>query len=57
MERAWAERIIKQKVQKAFPVIYAIIIKIIVSLIISWMLERRSYKFNKDVENIYKYLQ
>jgi len=56
-ERVWAERIIKQKVQKAFPVIYAIIIKIIVSLIISWMIERRSYKFNKEVENIYKYLQ
>ena len=56
-ERMWAERIIKQKVQKSFPVIYSIIIKIIVSLIISWMLERRSYKFNKDVENIYKYLQ
>ena len=56
-ERVWAERVIKQRVQKAFPFIYAILIKIIVSLIISWMLERRSYKFNREVENIYKYLQ
>tara|TARA_B100000676_G_C17481905_1_gene533833 strand:+ start:58 stop:366 length:309 start_codon:yes stop_codon:yes gene_type:complete len=56
-ERMWAERIIKQRVQKAFPVIYAIVIKIIVSLIISWMLKKRNYRFNKDVENIYKYLQ
>ena len=56
-ERTWAERIIKQRVQKAFPFIYAIIIKIIVSLIISWMLEKRNYRFNREVENIYKYLQ
>jgi len=56
-ERVWAERMIKKKVQKSFPVIYAIIIKIIVSLIISWMLEKRNFKFNRDVENIYKYLQ
>tara|TARA_Y100000592_G_scaffold99967_1_gene178010 strand:- start:11046 stop:11354 length:309 start_codon:yes stop_codon:yes gene_type:complete len=56
-ERMWAERAIKQKVCKAFPFFYAIIIKIIVSLIISWMLDRRSYKFNREVEEIYKYLQ
>ena len=56
-ERMWAERVIKQRVQKAFPLIYTIVIKIIVSLIISWMLERRSHKFNKDVENINRYLQ
>ena len=56
-ERMWAERIIRQRVQKAFPFIYAIIIKIIVSLIISWMLERRSYKFSREVENINRYLQ
>ena len=56
-ERMWAERVIKQRVQKAFPLIYAIIIKIIVSLIISWMLDRRSYKFNREVEQIHKYLQ
>ena len=55
-ERMWAERIIKQKVQKSFPVIYAIIIKIIVSLIISWILEKRSYKFNREVSEIHKYL-
>lgn len=56
-ERMWAERIIKQRVQKAFPFIYGIIIKIIVSLIVSWMLDKRSYKFNKEVIEIYKYLQ
>ena len=55
-EKLWAERTIKQRVQKAFPFIYAIIIKVIVSLIISWMLDKRSYRFNKDVEEIYKYL-
>ena len=36
-ERMWAERVIKQRVQKAFPLVYAIIIKIIVSLTICFV--------------------
>ena len=56
-EKAWAERIIKKKVCKAFPIIYILLIKVIVSLVMSWMLEKRNYKFDKEVTEIYKYLQ
>ena len=56
-EKSWAERIIKQKVCKAFPIIYAWAVKMIVSLLIYWLLNKRSAKFDREVQQINQYLQ
>ena len=56
-EKLWAERIIKKKVCKAFPAIYTWVVKMIVSLLIYWLLNKRNAKFNREVQEINQYLQ
>jgi hypothetical protein len=55
-ERRWAIKKIKSEISKAFPVIYAWLIKMVVSLVIYWLLSKRSLEFDKEMEEINYYL-
>ena len=56
-EKSWATKTIKNKVCKAFPIIYAWAVKMIVSLLIYWLLNKRNAKFDREVQEINHYLQ
>jgi hypothetical protein len=55
-ERRWAIKKIKSEISKAFPLIYAWLIKMVVSLVIYWILSKRSLEFDKEMEEINHYL-
>ena len=55
-EKRWAAKEITQEVQKAFPIVYMLIIKLLVSLLIKWFNAKRNFKFDTEMEQIQPYL-
>ena len=55
-EKRLAKKKIKQDVAKSFPLLYAWMIKILISLLIKWFYLKRGYKFDNDMREIQSYL-
>jgi len=55
-EQTWAINMIKHKVSEGFPIFYSWLVKMIVSLLIYWLLNKRSLEFDKNMEEINYYL-
>jgi len=55
-EKRWAKNKIKQDVSKAFPLLYAWMIKILITLLIKWFYSKRNYKFDNDMREIQSFL-
>lgn len=54
--KRWAKREIKESVSKSFPLFYAWMIKLLITLLIKWFYAKRSYKFDKAMTEIRHYL-
>lgn len=55
-EKRWAAKEISQEAQKAFPVVYMLVIKLLVTLLIKWFNSKRNFKFDKEMKEIQSYL-
>tara|TARA_Y100001938_G_C8080658_1_gene428840 strand:+ start:574 stop:879 length:306 start_codon:yes stop_codon:yes gene_type:complete len=55
-EQMWAVNMIKRRVGEGFPLIYSWLLKMVASLVIYWLLNKRSLEFDKDMERISYYL-
>jgi len=55
-EKRWAKNKIKQDALKAFPLLYAWMIKILIFLLIRWFSLKRSHKFDNEMKEIQSYL-
>ena len=55
-EERWAKKKIKQDVAKAFPLLYAWMIKILITFLIKWFYSKRNLKFDSDMMEIQPFL-
>jgi hypothetical protein len=47
---------IQRRVGEGFPLIYSWLLKMVASLVIYWLLNKRSLEFDKDMERMSYYL-